>query len=294
MTSQALTVLFADLSGSTRLYQMQGDAKAHQSVSQSLLCMKSAIESHGGSLLRTVGDAALASFVDTNAACEAAIDIQREHGALNLPVRVGFHFGEAIPDAGDLYGQSVNLAARVAQFAEANEICTTEQAVARLSQRHRANTHYLDKVEFKGFSAPLPVYRVLWKTDTAQTAIITAVPAMDRNPSSGALVLTVNGSQQIFDGSKTVLSLGRSQDNHVIVDAESASRNHAAIELVRGRYVLTDSSTNGTYLLKGDSAPEFILRESLPLDQFGVIGLGADPLAEPEHAIEYRLIAAKR
>lgn len=293
MTSQALTVFFADLSGSTRLYQMQGDAKAHRSVSQSLLCMKSAIESHGGTLLRTVGDAALASFVSTDAACEAAIEIQREHSGLNLPVRVGFHFGEAIPDAGDLYGNSVNLAARIAQFAEANEICITEQAVARLSQRHRANTHYLDKVEFKGFTAPLSVYRVLWKTDTAQTAIISAAPALERNPSAGTLVLSVNGSQQIVDSSRSVVSLGRSQDNNVIVDSESASRNHASIELVRGRYVLTDSSTNGTYLIKGDTAPEFILRESLSLDQFGMIGLGADPLAEPEHAIKYRVIAAK-
>lgn len=291
MNSQALTVLFADLSGSTRLYQVQGDVRAHQSISQSLHCMRTAIERHDGKVLRTVGDAVLASFRDTNAACESAVDIQREHASLELPVRVGFHFGHVIPDAGDVYGNAVNLASRVAEYAEANEICTTEEAVRRMSAKHRSNTHFLDKVLFKGVEHAHSVYRVNWRTDSAQTAIVTAVKALQGTSDSRVLELMVSGKALSVSTVNPVLSFGRSVDNDVIVEMESASRQHATIELIKGRFMLSDFSTNGTYILKRESAPEFVRRESVSLEQSGVIGFGVDPREELTHAAQYRLVS---
>ncbi len=290
MTSQTLTVLFADLSGSTRLYQTHGDVKAHQSVSQSLLCMRTAIERHGGKVLRTVGDAVLASFEDTDAACASAVDIQREHASLELPVRVGFHYGRVIPDAGDVYGNAVNLASRIAEYAEANEICTTEEAVRRMSVKHRTNTHFLDKVQFKGVVKEQSVYRVNWRTDSAQTAIVTAVKGAHRRLSTRVLELCVSGRTFSINAGSPVLSFGRSDDNDVVLESESASRHHAAIELVKGRFMLSDFSTNGTYLLKESSALEFVRRESISLEQSGVLGFGFDPQDELRHAAEYRLV----
>ena len=290
MTSQALTVLFADLSGSTRLYQVQGDVKAHQSVSQSLLCMRTVIERHGGKVLRTVGDAVLASFEDTDAACESAVDIQREHASLKLPVRVGFHFGHVIPDAGDVYGNAVNLASRIAEYAEASEICTTEEAVARLSVKHRTNTHFLDKVRFKGVAPERSVYRVNWRTDSAQTAIVTAVKGAQRPLSTQVLELSVGGRKLSISARNPLLSFGRSVDNDVVLDSESASRHHASIELVKGRFMLSDFSTNGTYILKEGAVPEFVRRDSVSLEQFGNIGFGFDPQDEMIHAVDYRLV----
>lgn len=289
MSSQTLTVLFADLAGSTRLYQTQGDVEAHQRVSDSLQCMKSVIEQHSGQLLRTVGDAALASFESTNAAYLAAVDIQREHTALNLSVRVGFHYGEVIPDAGDVYGNAVNLAARVASFAEADEICTTEDAVAQLSIRHRSSTHYLDRVDFKGMSEPMAVYRIHWASGDGETAIITAASRTERYKTNLVLDLLIGAKRIRVDTSNSVVTFGRAYDNDVIVDTESASRNHAKIELVRGRYLLHDSSTNGTYLIRGGFSPEFIRRESVSLDNFGSIGLGFSPDTTSHHIIEFRV-----
>ena len=289
MSSQTLTVLFADLAGSTRLYQTQGDVEAHQRVSDSLHCMKLVIEQHAGTLLRTVGDAALASFDSTDAAYLAAVEIQREHKARNLSVRVGFHFGEVIPDGGDVYGNAVNLAARVASFAEADEICTTEDAVAQLSIKHRSCTHYLDQVDFKGMDEPMAVYRVHWTGDDGETAIITAVSRTERYQTNLVLDLLIGAKRIRVDSNNPVVTFGRAYDNDVIVDTESASRNHAKIELVRGRYVLHDSSTNGTYLIRGGFSPEFIRRESASLDNFGSIGLGFNPDSRSHHVIEFRV-----
>ncbi len=287
MKPQFLAVLFADVTESTRLYQTHGDISAHKSISQSLLCMKSAIEAHGGALLRTVGDSSLASFNDCDAACAAAVDIQLGHATLPLSVRIGFHFGEVIPDAGDVYGNAVNLAARVAAFAEADEICTTEEAIARLSLKHRTNTHYLDNVAFKGVSAPMPVYRVNWKTDSAHTVIITGVPEHERYQHAGVLKLTIDSRRLVVNSERPNVSFGRSEDNDVVVDSALASRNHASIELLRGRYVLHDSSTNGTYVLKPGAPAEFVRRESIALDRSGSIGLGFNPEDDSAHVITY-------
>jgi len=289
MTAQKLTVLFADLAGSTRLYQTQGDVEAHQRVTDSLHCMKSVIEQHNGQLLRTVGDAALASFDDTNSAYLAAVGIQREHAALNLSVRIGFHYGEVIPDSGDVYGNAVNLAARVASFAEANEICTTEDSVAQLSIQHRSSTHYLDRVDFKGMSDPMAVYRVQWTDDHGETAIISGASRTQRYQSNLVLDLLIGAKRLRVDAQNPTVTFGRSYDNDVIIDTESASRNHAKIERVRGRFLLQDSSTNGTYLIRGGFSPEFIRRESVSLENFGSIGLGFSPRNATQHVIEFRI-----
>lgn len=289
MTIQTMTVLFADLAGSTRLYQTRGDVEAHQRVTDSLQCMREAVERHCGKLLRTVGDAVLASFELTDAAYQAAVDIQRKHLALNLSVRVGFHHGEVIPDAGDVYGNAVNLAARVAAFAEADEICTTEDAVAQLSIKHRSCAHYLDRVDFKGISAPMKVYRIQWTDDSAETAIVTAGSSTQRYQNNLVLDLLIGAKRIRIDTECPVVTIGRALDNDVIVDIESASRNHAKIELVRGRFLVQDASTNGTYLIRGGFLSEFIRRESASLENFGSIGLGFKPDANSHNVIKYRM-----
>lgn len=288
MNSQILTVLFADLAGSTHLYQTKGDVEAHQRVSDSLQCMRVAVERHRGTLLRTVGDAVLASFEQADAAYLASVDIQREHQALSLSVRVGFHHGPVIPDGGDVYGNAVNLAARVAAFAEANEICTTEDTVAQLSIRHRSYALFLDSVDFKGISTPMPVYRIQWTDDQAETAIVTSVSRTKRYQTNLVLDLMIGANRIRIDSDNPAVTFGRSVENDVIIDIESASRNHAKIEFVRGRFLIHDSSTNGTYLIRSGFSPEFIRRESASLDNFGSIGLGFIPDSETQHIIEFR------
>ena len=288
MTSQTLTVLFADLADSTKLYQTQGDVEAHQLVIDSLQRMQIIVERHHGMLLKTVGDAVLASFEQANSAYLASVDIQREHQALSLSVRVGFHHGEVIPDGGDVYGNSVNLAARVAAFAEANEICTTEDTVSQLSIRHRSKALYLDSVDFKGISTPMPVYRVQWVDDDAETAIVTAVSRNVRYQTNNVLDLLIAGTRIRIDSGNPVVTFGRAMGNDVVIDSESASRNHAKIELVRGRILIHDSSTNGTYISRSGLASEFIRRESASLGNIGKIGLGFIPDSQPEHIIEFR------
>ncbi|MFK7860716.1 MAG: adenylate/guanylate cyclase domain-containing protein [Granulosicoccus sp.] len=295
MSSQTLTVLFADLAGSTRLYQTEGDVEAHQRVSDSLQCMRKIVEHRGGTLLRTVGDAVLASFHQTDAAYLAAVDIQHAHKAMNLSVRVGFHYGNVIPDGGDVYGNAVNLAARVAAFAEADEICTTEDAVAQLSVRHRNAASFLDKVDFKGIESPMAVYRIQWTDDdSGHTMIVTGVSHTERYQTNLVLDLLIADKRIRIDKDNPLVTFGRSADNDVVIDIDPASRNHAKVEMARGRFMIHDHSTNGTYLVRGGYTPEFIRRESTSLDNFGSIGLGFNPDDSSEYVIEFRVTTVSR
>jgi len=238
MSSKILTVLFADLADSSQLYQTQGDVGAHQQVSDSLQCMRHAVERHHGTLLRTVGDAVLASFNDTESAYHAAVEIQKEHQMLNLSARVGFHHGNVILDGGDVYGSAVNLAARVAAFCKADEICTTEATIRQLSIKQRSNTRYLHRVEFKGISAPIPVYRVQWENEDLETAIATAPSHTDRYKTNLVLDLMIGAQRIRVDTDNPVVTIGRSCGNDVSIDIEPASRNHAKIEMAKGRFVI--------------------------------------------------------
>ena len=287
MSSQTLTILFADLEASTRLYQTQGDIKAHSCVTDSLKCMVAIVKRNSGKPIKKVGDSILASFESTDAAYLAAIEIQQEHVKRDISVRVGFHFGEVIPDAGDVYGNTVNIGAKVASFAKANEIYTTEATVKQLSAENRASSFYLDQVYFKGVSKSMAVYRIHWANDVGETTIFKALGITKQY--SIALDITVGTKSHRIDASNPIVTFGRALNNHVVVDAESASRYHAKIELVRGRYLLHDSSTNGTFLIKDGFKQEFIRRESASLDTFGSIGLGFIPNSQSHNIIKFSI-----
>ncbi|HBR98465.1 MAG TPA: hypothetical protein DD979_13980 [Gammaproteobacteria bacterium] len=286
---QPLAIMFADIGGSTKLYEQIGDVEAHKLVAQSLQCMDTAISEHGGTLLRTVGDAALASFNTCDDAFQAALTIQECHVDATLSVRIGFHFGPVIPDKGDVYGNTVNVAARIASLANLDEITTTEESVQTLSPSLRQRATLLDFINVKGISEPVAVYRLLWKPeDESATAIQTAVSLSLRHPTNVQLHLQYGDRNLNINNDRPVLTIGRTSDNNLPVSNDCVSRHHATIELVQGKFILRDQSTNGTYLIKDNQIPVFIRREAITIDDTGIIGAGWMPTESDPHAIRFR------
>ena len=281
MTTETCTlaILFADIGGSTALYEEVGDVEAHRRVAESLAFMRRAVERHGGTLLRTVGDASLASFECCDDACLAACAMQRLHAEGPLSVRVGFHVGPVIPDGGDVYGSAVNVAARIASFARTDEIAASEDAVRALSEVHRARATLLDKREMKGLAQPLAIHRLDWQEGQDAPATVVAEDAAIGAPetSCGRLDLVRGGITITIDERRPALSIGRSDESDLAVDDEHASRRHARLELARGQFLLVDESTNGTWLLRDGRPPVLVRRETIVLDGAGRLGLGAMP-----------------
>lgn len=289
---QAMAILFADIGGSTSLYEEVGDTEAHLLISNCLLDMEQTINKHHGNLLRTVGDAALANFTNCDLAYAAAIEIQERHINSRLSVRIGFHFGDAIPDKGDVYGNAVNIAARVASLANLDEITTTESSVLLLSAHLRNNTVLLGLINVKGISDPVPIYRILWrKEDESVTAIQTAVSLSIHHPQNIQLKLTFNNTSLLMNRHLPLISIGRTDENDITINHHCASRHHATITLSQGQFTLVDQSTNGTYLIKEQQSAVFIRRESITLDAHGIIGTGWLPNSSDADLIRFEYMA---
>lgn len=274
--ARKLVIMFADIGGSTALYERVGDVEAHRLVAESLGLMRDCIEASSGVLLRTVGDAALASFERADDALAAACDMQNAHASRPLSVRIGIHIGEVIPDGGDVYGHAVNLAARIASFARTDEITATAECVASLSESARAQASFLDRIPLKGTSSPVEVWRIDWLPDDGPQTAIALDPKLA--PSiTGSIELRRGRQRYRLKSDEAPLILGRSEDCDVSVDNDEASRRHAVIEFSQGQCLLTDTSTNGTWLIRPRVHPILIRRDTFVLDGRGELGLGTQP-----------------
>ncbi len=283
-------VLFADIAESTRLYDTLGDQQAQQVVSRCLTSMMQVVGRQGGKVVKTVGDELMCRFPSPDAAVQAACQINETlnlggHGLPALAVRIGLHYGPMIEAQEDIYGDSVNLAARMVSMARARQIITTQETVARLSADVARLTRAYDQTTVKGKPDPITIYEVLWDARDL-TAIM---PLTDAAPQQAAerLVLHHLGWEVVVPPEGAGFVLGRSTQCDLVVPPRLVSRLHAKIEYHRGKFVLIDQSTNGTFVHTQDGREVYLRREALPLWGRGVIGLGQSPSDDPVHSIRY-------
>ena len=113
-------VLFADVSGSTKLYESAGNAVAHAAVESCVNLMKLKTQAAKGRVIKTIGDEVMSAFNSADDAADAAIEMQLAISELppvgntTLGIRIGFNFGPVVNRDGDVFGDAVNLAARLA------------------------------------------------------------------------------------------------------------------------------------------------------------------------------------
>jgi class 3 adenylate cyclase len=274
---QHCAVLFVDISGSTRLYEELGDAQALARVESSLRLLQRAADELHGRVIKTTGDGLMCAFADADAALQAARAMQvrvLEQSALGGPalgIHVGCHYGPVMESAGDLYGDCVNVAARVAGLAKVGQIITTNEAVAGLSGPMREKVRLLDRVVVKGKREPVEIYELVWQDSDELTTLGTRF-AEDRVP---RLRLAFGERELWFDGSGGgAVSLGREASCDIVIGDRKTSRQHAKIEKRRDKFVLADHSSNGTYVAIADEPEMCLRREEVLLRLRGRIGLG--------------------
>jgi len=287
-TQQTLAILFADIAGSTELYETVGDVEAHRRVAESLGAMSTAVKQHNGEVLRTVGDSTLASFDSCDNALLAACTMQELHKQTPLAVRAGFHYGPVIPDKGDVYGNAVNIAARVASFAKTEEITATEFSISQLSEANRRRANLLDKIQIKGISEPVGIYRIAWEADEAMHTRVahTATTAVTPNERL-ALELSTASAAYHLNKESPLLTIGRDDTCSVSIDGDRISRKHAQLQWAAGQIQLSDTSTNGTFVHRQGQAVLFVRRETVVLEGTGEIGLGCLPSEDATHAVRF-------
>ncbi|MCG6118352.1 MAG: adenylate/guanylate cyclase domain-containing protein [Aquimonas sp.] len=279
--SQPISILFADVSGSTRLFEQRGDVEARRIISGVLDALLVIVASHGGRLVKTIGDEIMCTFPAALQAALAACDMQRRVSADpvfvadSLGIRVGFHHGEALLENGDVYGDAVNVAARMAGLAKREQIVTTASSFAGLSHAANLRSRPLGRARVAGKLLPLEIIDLIWQEDTSNLTLIQrAVRLEDAAPAGCALVLRHRGRVLELGEDSAPLSMGRDASCGVSIEAEWVSRNHASLECRRGLWVFTDRSTNGSFVRFGEEPELRVHRNELPLRQSGCISLG--------------------
>ena len=275
-THATLAVMFVDVSGSTRLYETIGDERALARVGLSLTLITRVCEDCGGRVVKTMGDGAMCVFESADLALRAARLMlektaqQQEPGEPALGIHVGCHYGPVLEKAGDVYGDTVNLAARVAGFAKVGQIITTEDTCRMLSPELAGRTRRLLSVPVKGKQDAVAIWEFLWRESEDLTQFVTGTD----HGRAVQLTLRYEGREWRYDGPGE-LEFGRDAACDVVVADRKASRKHARIERRRDKFILSDHSSNGTWVrFTGEPEGIVLRREELILRASGVICFG--------------------
>ena len=276
---QNYAIMFADIAGSTKLYDSLGNLEADRQIRYGIDTLTSLTTKHRGTLIKTIGDEIMASFNSANDAIDAAIDMQSTlsgDDSNTLSIRVGVQFGPAIPREGDLFGDAVNVAARMAGVAEARQIITTEDCISQLSNDRKSIARLFDQAKVKGKESQLNIYQVDWEGEGKVTKFATSNEMRKISSSTLVIVLKYDNNEKLFTDQDmaSAISIGRDDSCDVSLDAGYASRSHVDLKFSRGKFVLSDHSTNGTYVRFKGQEDMFIRREELPLIGEGYISLG--------------------
>jgi hypothetical protein len=228
--------------------------------------------------VKTIGDEVMCRFKHADQAVRAACSI---HEALEwgerfdgeaLAAHVGLHFGPAFLADNDVHGDAVNVAASMATIAKPRQAITTQDTITRLSPEVAALTRLYDVVSLKGNRREIAIYEVLWEKEDV-TAILMRASSEYRS-AAPSMSLSYHANEMTVTPDTPVLLMGRGSDCDLVVEASLVSRVHAKIEYRRGKFVLIDQSTNGTFVRPRDGKEVYLRREEMPLLGSGHISLG--------------------
>jgi len=292
---QELAILFADVVGSTQLYEALGDEVARETVQTCVDAMKQSTEKFGGSVIKTMGDEVMATFPSADDAMNAATQMQKAitnkpamgTDDIRVAIRIGCHFGHVVVEDRDIFGAAVHTANRMTSQAKAGQIITTAVTVEQLSGDWQSLVRQIGVTTLRGQSDEVALYEVLWQPEDA-TNVLPEIDWKKDKPKVGQLTLRFQGREFVMqDGGTKGVTLGRGDDNDLTVKGNLISRLHARIELNRSRFVLIDESTNGTFILREDGEEIYVRRDSAQLSGSGVIGLGRVATPGTPLAIEF-------
>jgi class 3 adenylate cyclase len=291
-STRQLAILFADVSGSTRLYESLGDAEALRTVGRCLDIIRGSSEEHAGRVVRTIGDGSLVVFPYAANAAYAAIDMQTRVARERTPrgdplaIRVGMHFGSVVGVDDDIFGDAVNLASRLSDLAKAGETLVSVSTVPSLPPSLRARVRNQNAYTVKGKSEDIGIVELVWQESETELTSLANRPTITRahlRLKHGARVITL-------DSTTPVLSIGRESGNDVVITDRAASRRHARIERRRDKFVLVDQSSNGTYCTIAGDEEILLRREEIVLRRHGTLSFGQPFRDDPATTVRFSCI----
>lgn len=283
------TVVFADLVGSTGIFERLGDETAGRFVTQLTGALSKTFEQHSGRVVKLLGDGLFVVFPDEGDAIEACIAIQKRlqekpvyAGGIGNPIQMqmGVEAGEVVEIDGDCYGDAVNSAARLADLAGAEQILTTQRVRGALAPALQAQLRGLGPMYLRGRSEATEVFRADWRVDRDADATVMGISMFKAGKDSLLEVSALGQTLQLAPRGEK-LTLGRATTASLSINDSRVSRVHATVEWRGGQFVLSDASSFGTWVYVGNQTEPVILRRTeCYLVGQGQIALGCGREAE--------------
>lgn len=285
--AQQYAILFADIASSTQLYDTLGDARAMAIIDSVLDQTRIAVLAHQGRVVKTIGDEIMAVMLSADEGMLAASDIQLRVSGMpsvgdhKIAIRIGFHYGPAIEERNDYFGDAVNVAARMTALAKGGQIITNAHTISALSPLLRESTRDLYSMDVAGKQEEIRICEVIWQDGEEHTMVTTRdVPVSEWEPT----IKVKHAGRTILMSSKhPTVTIGRDAVNEIVIDDRKASRMHGRIEHRRGKFYVVDQSTNGTFVTIEKDAELTLIREQVMLRGRGLMSFGhssTDPGAE--------------
>lgn len=276
-----LTTLFADVAGSTKLFEQRGDVEARRIIAAVLTALTEVCNRHGGRVIKTIGDEIMCTFPSAMQGILGSCDMQKRvmHDSKfvcdNIGIRIGLHHGDALEEDGDVFGDSVNTAARMASLAKREQIVTTASTLKGLTNAGTIRHRSLGRARVSGKLLPIEIVDIIWQEDTSNvTTVQRAIRIDDGGTTNVKLSLRFRGQVIELTENSQPFSMGRDSTNSLVVETEWVSRNHALIEFKKGYFIIADRSTNGTYVKLADDEELRLHRDEIHLRKSGTISLG--------------------
>jgi adenylate cyclase len=274
-----MTVLFADITDSTSLYQKLGDAAARNVINACLTLVASVLPRYNGRVVKTMGDELMCIFPSADLSVLAASEMQSLAASTKpadhaVVLHIGLHHGPVLVEEDDVFGDTVNAAAYLTAVATAGQILTTGETERSLSAPLKSCVRPIFYTTLKGSDRKTTVYQVLWRTEAHDVTDVKLHPSKSIPGDTGSLLVTLDEKRVRVDQSRTTIVVGRQADCDLVVKDQLASRRHLSIKLVNTHFYLFDHSTNGTFLALNNGEELHLLRREMVLDGSGEIRAG--------------------
>ena len=293
--------MFADVSGSARLFQRIGDTEAAYAVERCVKRMERSIAGYRGQTVKISGGELVASFESAEDACHAAINMQLRVSklppvsGLKLTIRIGLHVGvieagAAIPSEEIVTAarnKAVTGARNIAGLARIDQIVASSLLIRELPKRSTILSRVMtDLGRLKEGDRSFDLSEVDWLTHEEQHPAHGLM--VDPTPSQfladvDRLCIRYRGNAFLLDEKSPLLTRGRSPASKLLIIDHKASRAHGRIERRANSYFYIDSSTNGSYVSLGTEKEILVRRSEIELKGSGRICFGAsgsDPKAD--------------
>lgn len=290
---KAVTVVFADLAGSTAIFESSGNVRATHAITNLTQWIGQVCTAHGGRVVKYLGDGVLLVFNDNTKAVRAVIEMQRVHQQriedwpepLKMGLQIGLARGEVVEQAGDCFGDAVNVASRLSDLSGREQIFATGAVIDQLERSGAASTVAalcLGELAIRGRSEACMVHKIEWQSEvfpesmTVRADLGPSTPEAPASATHPAIELLWRGARKSFMQNQLPVFVGREATTQFVVQDQRVSRRHASIEYRAGKFYLEDVSSYGTWVRFSDtSAVVALRRQECVLMADGEIALGA-------------------